>query len=251
MPADRRLRAAVLSLATAGGALLSPAAMAGSCTWVGFRDVVDVPAPAVIVLGERHGTQPDLNRAAKVVRKLARQAPVSVALEAVHHRFQPILDRYAQDKVEAGDLPALLDWDDSWGFAWRPYAALVTASDLDGVGVIAAGLDLGKKPEEAEIPIPPRYMDLLRPAMGDHPMPASMEPRFVQSMAWRDHEIARRGVEGWDGSGYLVIVTGRGHVEGSKGVGWQAALQTQAPVHAFVLKAGKEPPCYAGDRLWK
>jgi len=227
------------------------AALGADCEMVGFAEVIAAEEPAILVLGERHGTQPDLRRAAKVVRVLSRTVPVTVALEAVHHRFQPVLDRYAGDAVELGDLPALLDWEESWGFRFQPYKALVTAADLSGVSVVAAGLDLGKKPDDAEIPLPSRYVDVLRPAMGDHPMPLGMEASFVQAMAWRDHEIARLAIEGWDGEGFLVIVTGRGHVEGGKGVGWQAGMLSKAPVHEVVLKRTGDDPCFAGDRLWK
>lgn len=226
-------------------------AWASDCTQVSFREVVAPEAPAVIVLGERHGTQPDLRRATRVVRHLSRRGEVTVALEAVHHRYQPILDRYAASSVQSGDLPALLDWKRSWGFRWRPYAALVTAADLPDARVVGVGLDLGPKPEDAEVPIPPRYADILRAAMGAHPMPPEREPAFVQAMAWRDHEIARRAVEGWSGEGFLVIVTGRGHIEGGKGVDWQARQLTEAPVHAFVLKGGKQAACHPGDQLWR
>lgn len=227
------------------------AALAGECDLVGFSDVVEADEPTIVVLGERHGTQPDLRRAAKVVRALARRAPVTVALEAVHHRYQPVLDRYATDVVEVGDLPALLNWEETWGFSFAPYRALVTASDLEDVTVVAAGLDLGSKPEDAEIPLPSRYVDILRPAMGDHPIPLGMEASFVQAMAWRDHEIARLAIKGWSGEGYLVIVTGRGHVEGGKGVSWQAGMLSKAPVESFVLKRTGDDPCFPGDRLWR
>lgn len=226
-------------------------ALAGDCETIRFPDLVDIEPPAVIVLGERHGVRRDLGRATRVVRVLASQAPVRVALEAVHRRFQPVLDRYGADTLEVGDLPALLDWEDSWGFAWRPYAPLVTAADLVDVEVVGAGLDLGPKPDDVEIPLPPRYVDILRPAMGDHPIPLGMEARFVQAMAWRDHGIAAAAVEGWDARGYLVIVTGRGHVEGGKGVAWQVAQMVDVPVHSAVLAWGGDPPCHPGDRIWR
>ena len=51
--------------------------------------------------------------------------------------------------------------------------------------------------------------------------------------------------------GYLVVVVGRGHVEGSLGVPWQIARMTTAPVHAFTLAWGGDPPCYRGDKVWR
>ena len=225
-------------------------ALAGECERVGFGAVVDVPSPGVLVLGERHGMQPDLLRASRVVRRFAREGEVTVALEAVHRRYQGILDAYARQEIQPGQLPDALEWERSWGFAWAPYAPLVKASE-DGAKVVAAGLDLGPRPDGQATPIPPSYMDLLRPAMGGHPIPPGEESRFVQSMAWRDHAIARAAMDGWDGRGRLVVVTGRGHVEGGKGVGWQLQRMTSVPVASAVLVPGKDAPCYAGDRLWR
>lgn len=227
------------------------AALAQDCERVSLGELVSVPAPAVIVLGERHGMQPDLGRAMRVVRKLAAQgARVTVALEAVHERYQPVLDRYAEGRVGADDLPDMLDWDSSWGFAWAPYAPLVRAHDV-GATVVAAGLTLGPRPEGEAVPLPPSYMDILGPAMGGHPLQPGEEGRFVQAMAWRDHRIAELALQGWDQRSYLVIVTGRGHVEGGKGVTWQLARMTQAPVSSVVLAKGPDAPCYPGDRIWR
>lgn len=226
-------------------------AMAGEeCQLVGFRDIVDVEAPAVIVLGERHGFQPDLARAMHVVRTLDKKAGVTVALEAVHSRYQPLLDQYAKGDMPSADLPELMKWTESWGFHWAPYAPLVTAADI-GAAVVGAGLDLGPRPEDRSVPLPPRYLDVLAPAMGGHEIPPEKESEFIQAMAWRDYRIAELAIEGWSGQGYLVIVTGRGHVEGGKGVAWQAARMTQAPVSAYVLKPGPDAPCWPEDRLWR
>lgn len=232
------------------GLLTLVTALAGECERIGLADIKAVPAPAVIVLGERHGHQPDLARAARVVAALRRTAPVRVALEAVHERFQPVLNDAAEGKVGEDDLPALLDWERSWGFAYAPYRPLVMAGQ-PGAPVIAAGLTLGPRPEDRAVPLPPRYLDLLRPAMGGHPIPPGQEGTFVQSMAWRDLRIAELGLQGWDGKGYAVIVTGRGHVEGGLGVSWQAQRMTEVPVHAFVLAQGPNPPCHDGDKLWR
>lgn len=218
------------------------------CVEIGMADILEIQPPAVLVLGERHGTQPDLARAARVAKRLQRVAGVTVALEAVDHSLQPILDDHAAEKFDKADLPGLLDWPNSWGFPYRPYEPLVSAAERD-IRVIAAGLDLGQRPEGRTTPIPNGYINILRDAMAEHEMPANMEARFVQSMAWRDYRIAETAVQGWDQQGYLIIVAGRGHIEGGKGVPWQAQRMVSVPVHSFVL-AWADPPCYSGDRVW-
>lgn len=230
-------------------ALTVQGAAAKDCELIGLRDVTAVEAPAVIVLGERHGVRSDLNRAMKVALTLNRTDEVTIALEAVHEKYQPVLDRYAAAEIHVDDLPHLLEWEESWGYPWKPYEQLVTGEIFD-MRVVAAGLDLGSRPDDVPVPIPPRYIEILRDAMGGHDVPIAKESQFVQAMAWRDHRIVELALEGWNGQGYLIIVAGRGHVEGGKGVQWQAARTTDKPVEAFVL-AWARAPCYPGDRVWR
>lgn len=219
----------------------------GGCARVSIGDIARLPAPAVIVLGERKGHQPDLRRAETIVGKLHRLGKVTLALEAVHRDAQPILDRFAEGGMPASDLPGLLGWDAYWRFPWPPYQGLV-GSGAWGVDVIAVGLTPGPSPADAQFPTPPGYVHVLADTMGEHPIPVELESGFVQTVAWRDYALARHAVEGWDGSGWLVLVTDRLHVEGGLGVSWQAQRLTTAPVHAFLLTdAGSR--CYAGDQL--
>jgi len=224
-------------------------APAKPCETVNLKDILAVPAPAVIVLGERHGVRGDLNRAMRVARGLGEPDEITIALEAVHHSYQGVLDRFAAGGSETADLPHLLEWEASWGYPYRAYEPLITASSMY-MDVVAAGLDLGARPDDEGVPIPPRYIEILRDAMSGHEVPIAKESQFVQAMAWRDHRIAELALQGWDGEGYLVVVVGRGHVEGGKGVQWQAARLTSVPVEAFVL-AWASAPCYPGDRVWK
>ncbi len=225
-------------------------ASGGPCETIGMSDVLAVTPPAVIVLGERHGTQPDLRRATRIVRALANRAPTTVALEAVHAERQPILDQYVSGDLPYDLMQQELDWDRLWGFPYRPYAPLVTAIDL-GARTLAVGLPLERAPESAEFPVPGGYTSVMRDAMGENAMPLSMQSGFVRAMAWRDFRIAQQSLQGWDQQGYLVILTGREHVVGGKGVAWQAGLMTRTPVHAFVLAWATDPPCFAGDKLWR
>jgi uncharacterized iron-regulated protein len=221
------------------------------CTKIGKGSVLSVAAPAVIVLGERHGTQPDLQRAQSVVYRLQKRAEVTLALEAVHARYQSTLDSWADGRMTPEALPESLAWETSWGFPWKPYEALVTAAVWGGVRkVVGVGLDLGPPPPEAEFPVPTGYMALLADSMAGHEVAAAQQERFVRSMAWRDYSIAHSAVEAWNGEGYLVIVAGRGHVEGGKGIPWQADHMVRVPVHSFVL-AWADPPCYDDDKVWR
>jgi hypothetical protein len=229
--------------------ILSANAHAADCEVIGLSDIVSVEPPAVIVLGERPGLRLDSQRALRVVTRLQQEAPVTLALEAVHERYQPILDRYAAAEIDPSDLPHLLGWEETWGFDWSTYEPLVTAAVLD-VDVVAAGLDLGTRSVGQQVPIPPRYVEVLRDAMAGADVPMVKEGEFIQAMAWRDHRIAELATGGWDGEGYLVVLADRLHVEGRKGVSWQLERLRNEQVEAFVL-AWATPPCYAGDQVWR
>lgn len=222
------------------------ASAADACTPVGLGRALSEPAPAVLVLGERKGTQPDLARAERVVRRLARKGAVTLALESVHRAQQPVLDRYARGELAPSDLPGLLGWKSHWGFDWAPYQDLVTAA-VDGVTVAAVGLDVeARPPEDAEVQVPPGYTHVLHDAMGQHAMPPRLSMDFASWMAWRDRSIAEAALQAWNGEGYLVILADRLHVEGGKGIAWQAERLTEVPVRALLL--ADEGACYPGDR---
>ena len=229
--------------------LLGAAAWSQSCTMVTGADIVSTPPDSVIVLGVRRGTQPDLWRAASVARRLSRTAPVTLAIDAVPPEQQAVLDRYAEGAVLPGDLPELMGWSTWSDFEWGPYRSLVTSASW-GAEVVAAGVDWSARPSDAILPLPPSYMFVLGEAFGDAPVPVAWEPRMVEMMAWRDHRIARTALEHWDGQGYLVIVADRFHVEGGKGISWQAQRMSDRPVRAFLV-ADAGARCWPGDDIWR
>lgn len=232
-------------------ALTSLASAQDACSDFTLTDVLAVEAPAVLVLGERHGTGLDLGRATRIAKRLADDQPVTVALEAVHESKQEVLDDFRDGELSVDGLREALEWDDSWGYAWGPYRPLVAGAAL-GFDVLAVGPTLQAPPKNKRFPVPPGYAALLEEDMGEHPVAKGIEERFVRSMAWRDNRIAHLAQQNWDRRGYLIVVTGRGHVEGGLGVPWQLDRMMQGvPVHAFVLAHGNEPRCTPGDRYWR
>jgi hypothetical protein len=229
-------------------ALLVATALGAECETMGMADVMAITPPAIVVLGERHGMQPDLGRATRIVRRLADRAPVTVALEAVGGDQQSVLDRYGRGDLATEDLSDALVWDTTWGFPFAPYEPLLETAATHGTRLVAAGLPLGTPPQGAEFPVPGGYMSILRDAMGEREIPLPAQSDFLRTVAWRDFRMAQQALAGWDEQGYLVIVADRLHVEGGKGLPWQAKLMTRVPVHAFLLAWSIDPPCYAGDQ---
>lgn len=215
---------------------------AADCDRVAVADVRDIPPPAIIVLGERRGTQPDLWRAATVVRSLARRDEVAVALADLAAHHQPVLDQLATTSWT--DFRSLVAWDD---LPLWPYKPLLAHARRGGT-VSAVGVPPAARPKDATAPIPPGYGPALAASMGAHPVAVDAESAFAQTVAWLDHAVAREALRDWSGLGYLVIVVDRFHVEGGRGVSWQAERLANVPVHAFLL-AGAEPLCAPGDRV--
>jgi len=221
-------------------------ALAAGCSQTSLTELATIPSPAVFVLGERRGTHPDLARASRLVARLRSSGePVTVALDVVSADKQPVLDRYADGQVPSVDLPALLDWAAITGFPYDPYQKLLTAAAY-GSEVLAVGVPTEPKPTSIPVPIPPGYIAVLQDGMSGHYMPVALESRFVQMVTWKDFRIARTAIEAWNGDGYLVIVADRTHVEGGKGVGWQAQRLTDAKVHTILLDG--PAACYDKDR---
>jgi len=227
---------------------VSAALAATPCEITSLKAATDLPIPAIVVLGERKGHHPDLMRAEKIIGKLAKTAPTTVALESVHREQQEVIDRYEAGELTPTDLPDLLHWNDYWAFDFWRYERLVTASVI-GAKVAAVGLDPGLRPDDVQVPIPPGYIHILDDALA-HPVPVELESRFLQTVAYRDHAIASAASEAWNGEGFLVILADRLHVEGGHGISWQIARMSKAPVHAFVL-ANAESPCFDGDKLFR
>ena len=230
--------------------LLASVALAAdtSCELVGLPDVLQVESPSVLVLGVRHGTQPDLVRASKIVEALEERGPVTLAVDAVHHERSPIFDQLRSGQLPASSLADALRWVQDFGFAYGPYEALLSVPTRTVVAV-------GVRPEDSPDPstpvqLPLGYMDVLRDAMGGDGMPMAHQDRFLTRMAGQDRVIASAALDGWDQQGVLVLLVDRLRVEGGMGVGWQLERMTTQPVQSAIL-AWARSPCYRGDRVWK
>jgi len=218
------------------------------CEKVGMSDVIAIPAPAILVLGERHGSQPDIGRARKVIKYLREEAPVTVALEAVPETHQTVLQNYADGQLSIEALPQELEWEKHWGFPFSAYKGVFSGA-LYGDRLIAAGPVGSTPPRSATFPVPTGYLSVLASAMSGHEVPPEWQKTFVRSVTWQDWEIADNALSSWNGEGYLVVLASRVRVEGGKGVGWQLQQRAQVPVRSVVL-AWAESPCFAGDWVW-
>jgi uncharacterized iron-regulated protein len=221
-----------------------------ACPEVAVAELAALPPPAILVLGERHGHRGDLRAARRVVAALAARGPTTLALEAAHSDQAAAIRAFNAGDGSLADLRDGLRWGETWGFRWGPYKRLFALRDR-GVTFVAAGLKLGPAPDGADVAIPEGYGEILAEAMGAHgaSLDEAGRARFARSMAWRDLRIGQLAVEGWDGRGVLVVLTGRGHVEREIGTPWQIRRFDERSVHAALLAPGDDGACAAGDRV--
>lgn len=222
-------------------------AHARDCDTVSIAKVAAERGPSILVLGERRATQPDLFRAHRLVTSLQRTRPVTLALEAVDHTRQEALSRLGQQIASVQAIEQALAWREHSAFSVVPYSPLLRSAKK-GVRLVAIGVDRSPRPHGQNLPIPPSYFFSLEPSLSEAHMPVALESGFVEAMAWRDHRLAKRALEGWNGEGTLVILADRFHVEGGKGVSWQLQRMTDVPVQVLLLSdAGAT--CHAGESL--
>ena len=218
----------------------------GACTPTSLSLLAAQSAPSVLVLGERRGMAVDAKRATKLAKKLSKRGPVTLALQAVPVDLQETLDAHAAGRLTDEQLLAKVDLVEHWGFDVPAYDALLLAGSTWGAKVVAVGVPPEHPAPGVIVPLPPAYMHVLGDTMGEHPIPVEMEGRFTSMVAYTDHRVAARAIDAWGGEGFLLIVADRLHVEGAKGISWQASLLTEHS-SASVLLDASETPCYSGD----
>ena len=221
-------------------------AMGQTCAPTSVGQLAAEASPAVYVLGERKGMPADPGRAYRLVKKLAQRGPVRLVVQAVPVGQQAVLDDWAAGKLPDELLIQRLGIAESWGFSGEPYRRLVMAEKALGVDVVAGGVPVEVPAADAIVPQPSGYIHVLAETMSGAAVPVGLEGRFLSTVAWIDHRVAARALDGWTGEGALVVVADRLHVEGAKGIGWQLERMQPAPVHNVLLKRS-DTPCYAGD----
>ena len=214
------------------------------CDCVDLDALADIPPPAIVVLGERHAHRRDLKLAAEAIERLAETAPVTVALEAVDRSKQVAMDQLAEGSLKPRLVEPATDWSSTWGHAFKPYLKVFKTGMAVGATFVGVGLPVGPAPDDRELKVPERYITELGATASEHGMDPNV---FANSMAWRDLAIAEAALERWSGEGFLVILTGRGHVTDGLGVPWQIREGlSEVPVRPFLLAS---EGCATGDAV--
>ena len=93
----------------------------------------------VIYLGENHDRLAHHQQQLEIITQLNRDSAndLAIALEMFQRPFQPILDRYLEDKIDENQLRQQTEYDTRWGFDWEFYAPILRFAKADGIPVIA------------------------------------------------------------------------------------------------------------------
>lgn len=230
----------------------SPDAPEPGCAAVSLEDLVQTPAPAVVVLGESPGETDDLRRATRVVRALRGRARVTLAIQAVHEDETTNLAALSAPEPDLDRVPAAVGWDEHWPWAYEAYRPLIALGLSDvpgGVDLVAIGPDAAPS-ADARVPVVRTgYPERIARLSGDT-VPPAMRTRMAQARTWGDSRMAERALGAWDGTGFLVVVADRTRVAGPGGVDWQIRQRTNAPVTAAVLD-WSDIDCTDGTLLWR
>ena len=222
-----------------------------ACREITLSDIAAVPEPAIIVLGERRGAQPDLSRAKRVIQRLQKTAegPVMLATDIVHHSVQKQFDDYERGAIRYESLEQQLQWPEQTSVSFAPYGQLFKQIE-NGLTVKAVGIDLVGPPDSnIRPPVPAVYPSIVSAAIADDALPFGLDGRIAEIMAYWDFQVANRAANEWNGQGYLVILTERARVESGGGVPWQLVQAGKRKVYSFIL-SWSEPFCDEGDNVW-
>ena len=93
----------------------------------------------VIYLGENHDRLDHHQQQLEIITRLHEDSAddLAIALEMFQRPFQPILDRYLEDKIDENQLRQQSQYDTRWGFDWEFYAPILRFAKAEEIPVIA------------------------------------------------------------------------------------------------------------------
>lgn len=103
--------------------------------------LAEVESADIVYGGDFHAHGPAQRTHFKILRHLAPERPVVLALECFEPRAQKYIDLFLADKIDAEKLKTRVKWDERWGFPYENYRALLELAKKRGWRVCAVGLE--------------------------------------------------------------------------------------------------------------
>lgn len=199
-----------------------------------------------VVVGESHGEPWHHDAQRRIYRQLTERNPgrVAAGLEMIERRFQPVVDDYLAGEIDEAEMLERVEWQRRWGvdadpyyrWAWQqsrdheqPVVALnaprEVVSRVAEVGV--DGLDDQQRDQIAEqLHLDDEnYRQRLRDIFGGHHHGQQADEqafeRFVEAQITWDETMAETAfdfIAEHPNIEQMVLLTGRGHMEGGYGI---------------------------------
>ncbi len=100
-----------------------------------------VESADIVYGGDFHAHGPAQRTHFKILRHLAPDRPVVLALECFEPRAQKYLELFSRGKIDAEALKKRVKWDERWGFAFENYKALIELAKRRGWNIQAIGVE--------------------------------------------------------------------------------------------------------------
>ena len=93
----------------------------------------------VVYLGENHDRLAHHQQQLEIITQLHEDSAndLAIALEMFQRPFQPMLDRYLENKIDEIQLRQQSEYDTRWGFDWEFYAPILRFAKANRIPVIA------------------------------------------------------------------------------------------------------------------
>ncbi|MBL7686541.1 MAG: ChaN family lipoprotein, partial [Bdellovibrionaceae bacterium] len=102
--------------------------------------LAEIDSADVVYGGDFHAHGPAQRTHLKILRHLAVERPVILALECFEARAQKWIDAYLSGRFDLSTLKARAKWDESWGFPWEQYRPLVELAKKKNWKIEAIGV---------------------------------------------------------------------------------------------------------------
>lgn len=187
-----------------------------------------------VLVGEKHDNVEHHAFEAQVVAAVGARGPRPVVMEHFREKAQPALDAFGQvQKNETSRLPSLVGWDEGWG-PFAPFEPIFAAALAHRMPIVAGSFDridvrlLKAHPEQAiPAPIAARisavtFDDAQEKSLVDELFAAHcghLPGDFLAPMAMVQHaRDALFATKMQAGEGGAVLLAGKGHTRGDRGV---------------------------------
>ncbi len=133
--------------------------------------LAEIDSADIVYGGDFHAHGPAQRTHLKILRHLAVERPLILALECFEARSQKWLDAYQAGRLDIATLRLRTKWDESWGFPWEHYRPLIELAKkknwrIEAIGVPQEGTagPGGLARQDREMAKRLRHLVLTRPA---------------------------------------------------------------------------------------